>query len=199
MALLTVGTGTLLLGVGVVGRSAAIAIGVALWRTGTVLGLAASVWIPFATTTRHHHDTAVAAPAWLMPVVPPLVSPSTGLLLIPPVGPGQCGVLPLAGCYAMFGLSLFVGLITMTMAHSPLVHGIACGAGGSDGMDHAGDHPQSITAANLLAATVPIMFADQPSVVARLQVFGIVYGRPAAAGCPSRWPGGASPFRSAPA
>jgi C4-dicarboxylate transporter/malic acid transport protein len=178
MALLTVGTGALLVGQDVIGTSAAVTIDVALWLLGTALGLVVCVWIPFTMITAHDHDKAVALPAWLMPVVPPMVSASTGALLIPHVGAGQLGLTLLAACYAMFGLSLFVGLITMTMVYARLVHG---------GLPEAQAVPtvwitlgmigQSITAANLLASESGVVLTgDQAPIAGGLHVFGIVYG-----------------------
>jgi tellurite resistance protein TehA-like permease len=46
MALLTVGAGTLLLGPGLIGADAAIAIDAVLWSLGTITGLASSVAVP---------------------------------------------------------------------------------------------------------------------------------------------------------
>jgi tellurite resistance protein TehA-like permease len=82
----------------------------------------------------------------------------------------------LVACYAMFGLSLLAGLMTMAMVYSRLMHGglpevqaiptvwIALGVVG-----------QSITAANLLAAHAGAVLADAATVSA-LHAFGIVYG-----------------------
>lgn len=176
MALLTVGAGAMLLGPAVIGESAALAVGVVLWITGTALGLVVSVWLPFVMITHHDHAQVAAVPAWMMPVVPPMVSASTGALLLGHLGPGQAGMTLLAGCYAMFGLSLFAGLITLTMVYSRMVHGgipevqaiptvwIALGVVG-----------QSITAANLLPAHAGSVLTDHATVAA-LHAFGVVYG-----------------------
>ena len=106
-----------------------------------------------------------------------MVSASTGALLIPHVGQGQFGRTFFFACYAMFGLSLLVAMITITMIYSRLVHAglpatqsvptvwIALGALG-----------QSITAANLLGARAGMVFADAPSLVSGLHVFGVLYG-----------------------
>ncbi len=176
MALLTVGAGTLLLGTDVLGPSTALAVDVALWSAGTALGLAVSVWVPFAMITSHDHTTTAALPAWMMPIVPPMVSASTGALLLPHAGAGQLGITLLGACYALFGLSLFVGLITMAMVYTRLVHG---------GLPDVQAVPtvwitlgmigQSITAANLLAAKAGSVI-DEPALLAGLHVFGIAYG-----------------------
>ncbi len=82
MALLTVGAGALLLGPAIIGRSAALALDVVLWTAGTVLGLVVALWLPFAMITREDHTDVEAVPAWMMPVVSPMVSASTGALLL---------------------------------------------------------------------------------------------------------------------
>ncbi|MCV7201929.1 C4-dicarboxylate ABC transporter [Mycolicibacterium peregrinum] len=176
MALLTVGAGALLLGPGVIGPSAALALDVALWIAGTALGLVVSLWLPFTMITREDHTDVEAVPAWMMPVVSPMVSASTGALLLSHLGAGQAGMTLLVACYAMFGLSLLAGLITTTMVYSRLMHGgfsqvqaiptvwIVLGVVG-----------QSITAANLLAAHAGSVLTDG-AMVSALHAFGIVYG-----------------------
>lgn len=176
MALLTVGAGAVLFGRGIVGPSAALALGVVLWTAGTVLGLIVALWLPFVMITRADRTGVSAVPAWMMPVVSPMVSASTGALLLSHLGPGQAGMTLLVACYAMFGLSLLAGLITTTMVYSRLMHGgypevqaiptvwIVLGVAG-----------QSITAANLLAAHAGAVLVDGSTVTA-LHAFGIVYG-----------------------
>ncbi|MGV9797169.1 TDT family transporter [Mycobacterium sp. NPDC003449] len=176
MALLTVGAGAMLLGPPVIGESAALAVDVVLWTAGTALGLAVSVALPFAMITRHDHAEAVAVPAWMMPVVPPMVSASTGALLLGHLGPGQAGMTLLMACYAMFGLSLLAGLITLTMVYSRMVHGgigeVAAVPTVWIGLGVIG---QSITAANLLAAHAGSVLTDGATVAA-LHAFGVIYG-----------------------
>ena len=141
-------------------------------------GLATSVWIPFRMITAHDHQTATALPAWLMPIVPPMVSASTGAFLLDHVPAGQPRLTLMAACYALFGLSLVVGMITMTMIWSRLVHG------GMPPLQAAptvwitlGMIGQSITATNLLGSRAATVFVGDQAVVATgLHVFGIVYG-----------------------
>lgn len=185
MALLTVGAGTMLLGKDLLGATTATAIFAVLWTAGTVLGLLTSVLVPYLMITAHDQHSAtsrpasglpaVALPAWLMPVVPPMVSASTGALLLPHVAEGQWRLTLLAGCYAMFGLSLLIGMVTMTLIYGRLVHG------GVPPVQAAptvwitlGMIGQSITAANLLGNDAPLAFTG--SVATGLHVFGIVYG-----------------------
>ena len=53
MALMTVGTGTLLLGRGLIGPAAAVSADWVLWLAGTALGLVTACWIPYLMMTRH--------------------------------------------------------------------------------------------------------------------------------------------------
>ena len=78
ITILTVGAGTLLLGRSVLGLAAAVDLGWAAWLTGTALGLAAAVAVPYLQFTRHQGRPDAAFGGWLMPVVPPMVSASTG-------------------------------------------------------------------------------------------------------------------------
>ncbi|MTD13574.1 C4-dicarboxylate ABC transporter [Nakamurella sp. YIM 132087] len=175
MAILTVGAGTLLVGRDVIGLHAAVVVDLALWTTGTIIGLGTSLWVPFRMITRHDHAKAVALPAWLMPIVPPMVSASTGALLLPHVPAGQARLTLLIACYAMFGMSLLLGMITITMIYSRLVHG------GLPALQAAptvwitlGMIGQSVTAANLLGAgagdVLPAPYAGG------LRIFGLVFG-----------------------
>jgi len=175
MALLTVGAGTLLVGKDVIGFPAAIAIDFVLWTLGTIAGLATSLWVPFRMITRHDKEAVVALPAWLMPIVPPMVSASTGALLLPHVSSGQVRLSLMLACYAMFGMSLFIGMITMTLIYGRLVHG------GLPPVQAAptvwitlGMIGQSITAVNLLGNAADSAIG-QPY-AAGLKVFGLVFG-----------------------
>jgi C4-dicarboxylate transporter/malic acid transport protein len=121
MALMTVGTGTLILGRGPLG-SAAIDADWVLWGAGTALGLVTACWIPYLMMTRHEIAPDAAFGGWLMPVVPPMVSAATGALLIPFTPAGQGRLTLLLACYAMFGISLLASLVIITQIWSRLVH-----------------------------------------------------------------------------
>jgi C4-dicarboxylate transporter/malic acid transport protein len=175
MALLTVGAGTQLLGPAVLGRGPALAVFVTLWVVGTAMGLATSMWVPFRMITAHDHDRAVALPAWLMPVVPPMVSASTGALLLAHVPSGQARLTLLLGLYALLGLSLVVGLLTLALVYGRLVHS------GPPAVQAAptvwimlGIVGQSITAANLLGTQSGIVVDARAAF--GLHLAGIVYG-----------------------
>ncbi len=178
MALLTVGAGAGLLGADVLGPTASTALFAILWSAGTIAGLFTSVAVPYRMITAPDHRDVVALPAWLMPVVPPMVSASTGALLLPHVPDGQWRLALLCACYAMFGLSLIVGMLTMTLIYGRLLHG------GLPPVEAAptvwitlGLIGQSITAANLLGTDASMVFTDsQASIAVGLHVFGIGYG-----------------------
>ena len=72
--------------------------------------------------TRHRFAPDAAFGGWLMPVVPPLVSATTGALLVPHLPAGQPRVALLLGCYAMFGLGVVAVLLVLAMIYSRLVH-----------------------------------------------------------------------------
>jgi tellurite resistance protein TehA-like permease len=121
MALMTVGTGTLLLGSQWIGLRAAVDADWALWSTGTALGLFTACWIPYLMMTRHRTGADSAFGGWLMPVVPPMVSAANGALLIPYAAAGQARLTLLLGCYAMFGISLFASVIIISLVWSRLI------------------------------------------------------------------------------
>ncbi|MGC8035464.1 hypothetical protein ACP3WA_25375, partial [Salmonella enterica] len=83
MAFLTVGAGTLLLGEDWIGLPAAVTVDLVLWTIGTIGGLVSAVVIPYLAFTRHSYMPDSAFGGWLMPIVPPMVSASTGALLLP--------------------------------------------------------------------------------------------------------------------
>ena len=178
MAMTTVGAGAITLGPSVIGAGPAVWIDAVLWTAGTLTGLTTSVWIPYRMITAHDHDSTAALPAWLMPIVPPMVSASTGALLLDHVPAGQPRLALIAACYAMFGLSLVVGMITVTMVWSRLVHG------GTPAIQAAptvwitlGVLGQSITATNLLGTHAASVFVgEQAPVATGLHVVGIAYG-----------------------
>ncbi|WP_422395858.1 TDT family transporter [Rhodococcus sovatensis] len=184
MALLTVGAGTMLLGKDLIGAGAATTVFAVLWSAGTVLGLITSVAVPYSMITRPSDGQTRPLPAWLMPVVPPMVSASTGALLLPHIAEGQWRLTMLGACYAMFGLSLLIGIMTMTLIYGQLL------GGGAPPVQAAptvwitlGLIGQSITAANLLGADAALVFVGPDSgvgpdnaVATGLEIFGIVYG-----------------------
>lgn len=177
MALLTVGAGTSLLGADILGQSLATSIFVVLWTVGTALGIATSVVVPYVMITRRSADT-VALPAWLMPVVPPMVSASTGALLLPHIADGQGRLAMLAGCYALFGMALVTGLMVTTVVLGRLLHGAVLPVQAAPTIwITLGVIGQSVTAANLLGADAPLVFTgDRSEVAVVLRAAGILFG-----------------------
>jgi tellurite resistance protein TehA-like permease len=182
MALLTVGTGTLLLGKDLLGTPLAVGIDWALWTVGTVLGLATAVVIPYLSVTRLTGSPGDpgAFGGWLMPVVPPMVSAATGALLLPHLPPGPSRLALLLACYTFFGLSLIASLVVITLIWVRLAaHGAGPTVLTPTLFIVLGPVGQSVTAANLLGGNAHLAVPAPCSTA--LQAFGVVYGVPAMA------------------
>lgn len=153
MALLTVGSGALLVGKDLIGEHAAVDLAWARWTACTTGGLFTAATIPFLMFTQLNVEPDAAFDGRLMPVVPPMVSAACGALLIPHMAPGTGRVTMLYGCYAMFGLSLIAALIIITMIWSRLVlYGTSGTARVPTLWIVLGPLGQGITAAGLLGA-----------------------------------------------
>ncbi|MFG2207875.1 TDT family transporter [Streptomyces sp. NPDC048638] len=122
MALLAVGAGTLAVGGDVIGRPGALAAAGTLWILGTLVGLAAAAGIPYLMVTRHRIEAGGAAPAWLLPLVAPMVSAATGPALVAELPAGQWQAALLFACYALFGMSLLATLLVLPLVLSRLFH-----------------------------------------------------------------------------
>ena len=177
MAMLTVGAGTLLLGRDVLGLRAAVDVDWVLWFAGTVTGLLVAAAVPYLQFTRHHVDESSAFGGWLMPVVPPMVSASTGALLVPFAPAGQARLTLLLCCYAMFGLALIASLVIITLIWQRLaVHKAGPARMVPTLWIVLGPLGQSITAANLLGGVAGLALPRPYSTA--LAAFGVVYGVP---------------------
>ncbi len=177
MALLTVGAGTILLGKDVLGERLAVDVDWVLWSLGTATGLAVAAAVPYLMITRFELGLSSAFGGWLMPVVPPMVSASTGALLVPHAAAGQARLSLLLACYAMFGLSLVASAAVMSILWLRLVlHGIGEARTVPTLWIVLGPLGQSIAAANLLGGVahtaIPAPYATA------LEAFGVVYGVP---------------------
>ena len=151
MAMLTVGAGALLVGKDLIGQRAAIDLDWVLWTAGTVTGLLSAAIVPYFAFTRHENKAESAFGGWLMPIVPPMVSASTGALLVPYAAAGQTRESLLLGCYVMFGLSLFASLVVITLIWARLVqHKVGAAAAVPTLWIVLGPLGQSITAAGLM-------------------------------------------------
>jgi C4-dicarboxylate transporter/malic acid transport protein len=178
MALMTVGTGTLLLGREWLGPGAAVDADWVLWGAGTALGLVTACWIPYLMMTRHVISADAAFGGWLMPVVPPMVSAANGALLIPYLAAGQGRLTLLLGCYAMFGISLFASVIIITQIWSRLVvHKIGPAVMVPTLWIVLGPLGQSVTATGNLGNQAAAALRAPYS--AGAAVFGLLYGMPA--------------------
>lgn len=152
MALMTVGTGALLLGRDLIGSGTALVVAAVLWTAGTLLGLVTTVWIPVRMMTTHDTRPDDVFAGWLLPVVPPMVSAATGALLVPHLPAGQARLTMLLACGAMFGISLFATLIIVPQVWQGLVWNKAGPAVRVPTVWIVlGPLGQSVTAANLLA------------------------------------------------
>lgn len=177
IALLTVGSGALLVGRDLIGAQAAVDTAWILWTAGTVGGLFTAVSIPFLMFTQHDVDPDSAFGGWLMPVVPPMVSAATGAQLIPYLAPGTGRATLLYGCYAMFGLSLVASLILITLIWSRLaLYGASGPAPAPTVWIALGAIGQSITVVGLLGKNASL--ATEQPLAQGMSVFAVLYGVP---------------------
>lgn len=176
MAMMTVGTATLLVGKAYLG-DIAVTIAWVLWSVGTILGLVTAVAVPYRLFTKLQVREDGAFGGWLMPVVPPMVSAATGAKLVPYAGSDEAQQSLLYACYAMFGMSLMASVIIITLIWSRLAH---FGSSGSARVPTLwivlGPVGQSITAAGGLG-TAALVALDPPLSTA-LDAFAVLYGVP---------------------
>lgn len=177
MALMTVGAGALIVGRSLIGLHAAVGLDWVMWTVGTVLGLATATVIPYRLFTQIDVRQDAAFGGWLMPIVPPMVSATTGALLIPHVHSISGRATLLYGCYAMFGMSLVASFIIITLIWSRLAH---FGSSGTTRVPTLwivlGPLGQSITAVGLLGANAHL--AVRPEIAKALSLFAIIFGVP---------------------
>ncbi|WP_286199166.1 TDT family transporter [Mycolicibacterium sp. ELW1] len=177
MALLTVGSGAVLIGRDLIGERLAVDLDWVLWTAGTVGGLFTAVSIPFLMFTQHNVEPDAAFGGWLMPIVPPMVSAAAGALLIPHMAPGTGRTTMLYGCYAMFGLSLVAAFIIITLIWSRLaLYGTSGTARVPTLWIVLGPLGQSITAAGLLGHVAAT--AVEPELAEDLNAFAVIFGVP---------------------
>lgn len=177
MALMTVGAGAILVAHSLLGLGLAVDVDWVLWSLGTLTGLLSATVIPYRlfTEIEVRHDAAFGG--WLMPIVPPMVSASTGALLIGHIASAQGRATMLYACYAMFGMSLIAALIIITLIWSRLAHfGSSNSARVPTLWIVLGPLGQSITAAGLLGANAHL--AVPAALASAMSVFGILFGVP---------------------
>ncbi|WP_062526747.1 TDT family transporter [Demequina rhizosphaerae] len=174
MGLLAYGAATLLVAQPLRGHGAVVLDGI-LWIGGTALGLATAVGVPVLAFTRHRVDVDAASGAWLMPVVPPMVSAATGALLLPHLDGAAAQTMALA-CYAMFGASGLAAIVLITQLWSRLAHHQRGAAAAVPTLWIVlGPLGQSVTAVGLLADTAgPALGVSDHA----LRMFALLYGVP---------------------
>ena len=177
MALMTVGSGAILVGRDLIGARLAVDLAWVLWTVGTVGGLVTAATIPFVMFTQLNVEPDAAFGGWLMPVVPPMVSAAAGALLIPHLPPGTGRATLLYGCWAMFGLSLIAGLIIITMIWSRLaLYGTSGTARVPTLWIVLGPLGQGITAAGLLGTAAALAVPGE--LANAMNVFAVLFGVP---------------------
>ncbi|TXS51326.1 TDT family transporter [Streptomyces sp. t39] len=122
MALLAVGAGAAGTGHELLGGRAALTVAAVLFVAGTVIGLVVAVAVPYLMVVRHRVAPGSASPVWLLPVVAPMVSASSGPLLVPHLPAGQWREALLLASYALFGVSLLATLLILPVVFARLLH-----------------------------------------------------------------------------
>ncbi|TPW71604.1 TDT family transporter [Schumannella sp. 10F1B-5-1] len=177
MAFLTVGAGALLLGRDWIGLPAALGIDWVLWTLGTLMGLATAIAVPYLAFTRHEAKPESAFGGWLMPIVPPMVSASTGALLLPYTPAGQLRETLMWACYGFFGLSLMCSVVVIALIWNRLAqHKVGAAAMVPTLWIVLGPVGQSITAVNLLGGNAALVVDG--GTARALQAFGLIFGIP---------------------
>lgn len=173
MAPLTVGAGALLVGRPLIGTPAAVTVAAALWVVGTLLGLATVLLLPRQGLREGRYRLADAGGAWLMPVVPPMVSAATGPLLLPHLPAGAPRVTMLLVCLALFVLALVPSVVVVgAVCRNLLRHGPGPAAALPTLFLVLGPLGQSVTAAHTIGDGAGRAGAgDGPAV-------GLAYGLP---------------------
>jgi C4-dicarboxylate transporter/malic acid transport protein len=177
MALLTVGSATLLVGSQAIGIHAAVVVDSVLWALGAALGLVVVVTVPTLMIRRRDLDPSHAFGTWLLAVVPPVVAASAGAPLISHLPDPELQQAMLLGCYAMVGISMFLAALTIALLWYRLIFV----DGGPPRMVPTlwivlGPLGQSVTAAGLLGPHAGEMVRAPYGT--GLEAFGVVYGLP---------------------
>ncbi|MBJ7289084.1 TDT family transporter [Williamsia sp.] len=181
MAVMTVGAGTLLFGADLMGTTTAVRVDAMLWTVGTVIGVVAVGFVVARLCTRADRGGA-AVPARMMSVVAPMVSASTGALLVPHIADADLRLAFLMLCYLLFGVSFVFGTATAFVVYRRLLR---VGLPARDAVPTVwiplGMIGQSITAAITLGTVSRGEFAGARSVAsgpvaADLHTAGVAYG-----------------------
>ena len=173
MGLLATGSATLTVLPSVVPSAGrlALVVDVVLWTAGTLLGVVTTLGFTAGLIRRG----GVPGFGWGLPVVPPMVSATTGAALVPHVH-GTAGRLALlVACAACFVISLAIGAVVFAVAyhHHLRVETVAIGASASAWIP-LGVVGQSTAAAQAIAAQATSMMA--PGLHSDLRLLADAYG-----------------------
>ncbi|MEU3521978.1 TDT family transporter [Streptomyces sp. NPDC006654] len=177
MAVLAVGAAGLTVGQHLVGERAAVDADWILWVLGTITGLLTAAGVPYLMIVWHRVPRGSAAPAWLLPIVPPMVSAATGPALAAYLPAGQPRDTLVYGCLALFGVSLVATLAVLPLVLSRLVHEGALPLAMTPTLFFVlGPLGQSVTATGKIADAAGISL---PAASARaVTYFSVLYGVP---------------------
>jgi tellurite resistance protein TehA-like permease len=177
MALLSVGTGTLNLGPGVVGAHAAVVADVVLWALGTAASVLVVVAVPYLMVTRHRIGPDDASPVWLLPLVAPMVAAASGPALVAhlPADAHQARATLLLACAGLFGASLLCVLAVLPLVWGRLVRHPLPLAVTPALLLVLGPLGQSTTATGNLADAAA---GGLPAYAGALRAFSVLYGVP---------------------
>lgn len=175
MGLMAAGAATMLAGRVVLGGDVALGVDAVLWTLGTMIGLATAALVPYRAITQHEYADDSASGAWLMPVVPPMVTAATGALLVPHLPAGQAQETLLLFCYACFGAALLASLLVTASIWQRLVrHGLGAPGTAPTVWIVLGFLGQSVTAAHHLGLVAPgVLPVDGGAFRALALVYGV--------------------------
>jgi len=140
-----------------------------LWVTGTVLGLATAVVVPYCAITRHDVGEDSAFGGWLMPVVPPMVSAATGTVLLGHLPAGEARGTLFALLCACFGIALVATVMVLpAIWQRVLRHGPGTPATVPTLWIVLGPLGQSVTAAYHLTGAAPLALPGQDPALLRV-------------------------------
>jgi C4-dicarboxylate transporter/malic acid transport protein len=178
MALLTVGAGALVVGHYLIGMRAALTIDWVLWSLGTVGGLITIIAVPYLMFTRYRLRPQDVSGAWLVPVVPPMVSAATGALLLPHLAAGQARETLLIALLALFGMAAVATALIVPMIWNRLTHFSLPSAALQPALWIViGPFGTSVTAAANLSKVAPATLSGPDA--SAVHAFALLYGAPA--------------------
>lgn len=176
MALLTVGSGAILFGPAFFGPASVYVAG-GFWIIGTLLGIITAIAVPVRAVLSTYQLSDYTLPSWMLPVVPPMVSATTGAGLLDHISNAGLRTALQASCYSLFGMALIVGMLTLAMIYSRLVcDGTLAPAIAPTVWIPLGVIGQSIAAANFLGVHNDTALTSGPFSLGELRTIGVVFG-----------------------